>query len=290
MCIYERLQLKDFPSKSDLIEAVREMGEDIAERTLDRYRENMLHEFGWYVKYNHTQNGYELLIDEDGQDPKIISEIFGQSIRATFLSQATDRQAREIILFENRNDYPGIQYLNELYKACRDRLIVEISHQKFQSEEIRNYLIHPVFLKEYQNRWYVIAWVPGRKDYRSFGLERILSMNTSNETFKIPPKLTEEREFYDKMVGVNKAGKKLEKVRIRFWGIGVDYERTLPLHHSGRIVETGDDWAIFEYSIIPNFEFIQRVLAQADRVEVLQPTALKKQIKDFLKEALNKNS
>ncbi|MGB6037831.1 MAG: hypothetical protein WBG42_16270, partial [Cryomorphaceae bacterium] len=49
--IYERLQIGDYPSKQKLIEAVQEIGEDIAERTLDRYRENMKNEFGWKVEY-----------------------------------------------------------------------------------------------------------------------------------------------------------------------------------------------------------------------------------------------
>ena len=290
MRLYERLQVGDYPTKKNLIEATRELGEDISERSLDRYRENMFHEFGWKITYNRINDGYVLIAEEDAQDPKVLHEIFGQSIRASFLTSVIQPGSKEIVLFENRSDYPGIQYLNGLYEACKEKKEITLKHRKFGGDSVQEYLVYPLFLKEFQGRWYVVGWVPERNDFRSFGLERIVEFKMLPKTFKAPNGIDAFRDTYKNMVGLNTEKGKVETVRIKFTGIGVAYERTLPQHYSGKEIESGEDWAIFEYQVIPNFEFLQRILSQADRVEVLSPLILRHTIRMLLEVSLKKHS
>ena len=288
MRLYERLQVGDYPTKEKLIEALRDIGEDISERTLDRYRDNMFHEFGWKVRHSRARGGYELIAEQDSEDPAVIHEIFGQSIRANFLQNLLSRKNRKVVLFENRRDYPGIKFLPDLFITCQEQKEVVFRHKKFASDEIKEYRVQPVFLKEYQNRWYLVAWVPQKSDYRTFGLERIMELSKTDHHFDLPEGYEKEREVFKDMVGVNKENEKVETVRLKFQGIGVEYEKTLPQHHSGKIIEEGEDWAIFEYRVILNFEFIQRILAQADRLEVLEPESLAKALKVYLQRSFDK--
>ncbi len=287
IALHERLQRSDYPTKEELIDTIRDMGEDISVRSLDRYRSEMREEFGWDIRHNRTQGGYELMPDLEAISPDNLLEFFGQSIRMQFLTaNLKDRKTfGEIVQFEKRSDYPGINHLEALYIACRERKQVAITHRKFGSENTETYTIHPILLKEYLNRWYVIAQVPERGGIRTFGLERISGLQVSDMSFPETELRTQIAQTFHHMVGLDDRHRKIEKVRLRFTGIGVEYEKTLPIHESATVIETSADATTFEYTLIPNFELIQRILAQADRVEVLAPEWLRKSMADYLRRA-----
>ena len=67
----------------------------------------------------------------------------------------------------------------------------------------------------------------------------------------------------------------------------VKYYRSLPLHHSQQESETNDDFSIFEYYLVPSFDFYQEVMSKGSQVEVLEPQGLRNWVRDTAVKMVN---
>lgn len=56
------------------------------------------------------------------------------------------------------------------------------------------------------------------------------------------------------------------------------YLLSLPLHHSQRLIEESDDYKVFEYRLIPTFDFMQELLSHGDYVEIIEPQLLRERM------------
>lgn len=64
------------------------------------------------------------------------------------------------------------------------------------------------------------------------------------------------------------------------------YFRSLPLHDSQKEEETTDSYSVFEYRLVPTFDFKQEVLRHGPSVEVLEPEDFRKEIRNDVKAIL----
>jgi len=180
------------------------------------------------------------------------------------------------IQFENIPS--GQQYLTPIIEAMRDSVKVDITYQSYWSDAA-TFEIEPYFIKVFKQRWYVI----GKSDkIRIYALDRIQNLNVTGDSYKMPESFDPEIHFQD-CYGIIQGGDiKTEKVQLRFDSSQANYIRSLPLHNSQQEVETTDEFAIFEYSIKPTFDFIQEILLHRDMVEVLSPESLRSEIKQIV--------
>jgi predicted DNA-binding transcriptional regulator YafY len=81
--------------------------------------------------------------------------------------------------------------------------------------------------------------------------------------------------------------KKIEKIILSFEPKQGKYIKSLPLHKSQKILIENEDELRIEIKVFPNFELIQRILMQGNRVKVIEPKSLAEKIKNELKEALD---
>ena len=58
--------------------------------------------------------------------------------------------------------------------------------------------------------------------------------------------------------------------------------RALPIHESQEEVETTEEWSIFEYRIVPCYNFYQQLLWHREKLEVLEPQSVKEEMKDII--------
>ena len=99
----------------------------------------------------------------------------------------------------------------------------------------------------------------------------------------LPSSSITAHEYFKDSFGVNYSDEgKPETIRIKVYGTQVEYVRALPIHESQVEVETTDDWSIFEYRIIPCYNFYQQLLWHRERVEVLGPSKVRMKMKDLI--------
>ena len=62
------------------------------------------------------------------------------------------------------------------------------------------------------------------------------------------------------------------------------------IHASQKELESTEEYADFEYSLRPTFDFKQELLAQGDEVEVLEPVEFRQEMKDIVQQMVKRYS
>jgi predicted DNA-binding transcriptional regulator YafY len=94
-------------------------------------------------------------------------------------------------------------------------------------------------------------------------------------------------DYFDGSFGINHSDdQKPEKIRIKIYGTQVEYVRALPIHESQKEVEIDNDWSIFEYRLVPCYNFFQQLIWHREKLEVLEPQHVRDEIKMTIQKML----
>ena len=84
----------------------------------------------------------------------------------------------------------------------------------------------------------------------------------------------------------NSDDQKPEMIRIKVYGAQVEYVRALPIHESQKEIETTSEWSIFEYRLVPCYNFYQQLLWHREKLEVIEPLAVREELKSTMQKML----
>lgn len=280
--IIEKINFGQFPSFSTIQEYLEEFGFSISKRTIERDFEAIRNEFGLEITYDRFKEGY--FIDEE---KSINIESFIRFLEivntAEMLTQSLSesRDTLDHISFDHSGGLKGVEHLPMILKAIKEHRRIRIQHHTFYSEKSRKFKLEPYLLKEYQNRWYIVAIVCGMNEQRTFAIDRLEAIEVLPETFKAT-RTEEVNDIFRNVIGLVYTGNDVEDVELSFTAFQGKYIRTLPFHSSQKIlVDTEDEFRI-SLRIIPNFEFNQKILMHGNSVKVLKPKWLADEIKSIL--------
>jgi predicted DNA-binding transcriptional regulator YafY len=93
--------------------------------------------------------------------------------RVNISPRPDDATLNQFIQFEKSTVSKGNEYLGPLLEAIRNRLEVHLHYRSFRDDVLKQYTAQPLLLKEYSNRWYLIAHVPERNGYLTFWIRAI---------------------------------------------------------------------------------------------------------------------
>lgn len=179
----------------------------------------------------------------------------------------------------------GSEFIEPLIQAIREQKVIELYYQSFQSHSSYQHILHPYYLKEYRNRWYLIAYHNKFKGIRVFGLDRIKSLNTL-PSIPFISKEFDIKKYYQHSVGVTKFDKTPTDIVISFTKPQAKYILTQPLHESQELVEENTDSKIFQFTLIPSYEFTSQILGWGPEAEVISPEWHREKIYKRLKATL----
>ena len=111
-------------------------------------------------------------------------------------------------------------------------------------------------------------------------------MKTLEDKFKFPEGFNAKDYCYNSY-GIFLSEYRPQIVRLKATGNQQAFLRSLPLHHSQKEVETGVDYAIFEYYLSPQYDFVKELLSREATIEVLEPDSLRQQMKETIENMLN---
>lgn len=188
------------------------------------------------------------------------------------------RQLRSRILFEEIPS--GQKHLLPIINAMRENNVIKLIYQSFNADEPKAYTLHPYCVKVFRQRWYAIGHCRERDTIRTFSLDRIHSLSTTDLHFDYPEGF-EPNEFFEPAFGVIKEDNP-QTVTLKAYGIEQQYLKALPLHHSQEEIERGDGYAIFRYYLCTTYDFKQELLSKGAAIEVLTPAALRHEIHDMI--------
>lgn len=248
--------------------------------TFYRHKDSILNMFGILIECEPKTYKYYIA------NPEVIND---DSIERWMLSTLTVNNAlsdsvslKDRIILENVP--AGEEYLQTLILAMKTNRRVGIVYQRFGSESSER-TVSPYALKLFHRRWYLLAYT-GRH-IATFSLDRMLSVELSDETFEMPANFSPQ-QYFSNYYGVTTDNTPLAHVVIRASGWAPDYIRTLPLHHSQREITHTDDYTDFALDICPTEDFIGDLISYGESLEVLKPADLRLKICKILNESLNR--
>ena len=114
---------------------------------------------------------------------------------------------------------------------------------------------------------------------RNIALDRTLEMEKTDEDFVVPDDFDAEM-YYAHTVGIFvNENLKPQKVVLRAYGVHVDYMRSLPLHFSQKEIKTIDgEYSDFQFSLCLTPELTTKILSMGEKVEVIEPEVLRKEV------------
>ena len=247
--------------------------------TFYRHKEAILNMFGIIIECD-TDNGYKYYI----ANPEVLNDdsierwmISTMTVNA-FLSDSASLKNR--ILLEN---VPGGEdFLQTLILAMRSNRRINIVYQRFGADS-KERTVSPYAIKLFHRRWYLLAYTG--KYIATFSLDRILSMELTDETFEMPFDFSPDQYFYD-FFGVTTDETPMAHVVIRASDWLPDYLRTLPLHHSQREISHNEEYIDFALDIRPTPDFIGELISYGESLKVLEPEDLRIKIRKILKDSL----
>ena len=189
--------------------------------------------------------------------------------------------SKSVISMESNAYAEGLKYLSIIFNAIINKQVLHIVYSPFNKPDCE-WDIHPYFIKQYNNRWFLLGL--NNKDNRisNIGLDRIKSLENSPIPYIEDNIIVDIDEYFSDVVGVTiPANKDIVRVKLQFSEKRYPYIISKPLHESMRKVD--NDNHIVAIDVIPNRELESLVLSFGDDVEVLEPIEFREQIAHKIK-------
>ncbi|MCQ2146900.1 MAG: WYL domain-containing protein [Bacteroidales bacterium] len=188
---------------------------------------------------------------------------------------------KKIIDFSSNKGLKGLDLLWPIYQYIRDDKPLYIIYKEGYENEIQHDF-QPYYLKQYNNRWFLLGWSynEGIEDMRTLALDRIEDIRVNRSRMMMPDKIRKNEinfeEYFDDIIGVTK--KENEEVKeivlradLSFPPGKKDFNRILtkPLHHSQRCEEK-DGFGYITIEVRRNVELFTN-LRQFEHIEIVSP-------------------
>ena len=257
-------------------------GGKLPQRTFFNHIDAIEDTFGIEIKCDRSL-GYYIANSEDLEGDSIREWLLESMSMNNLLNESRDM--RHSILFETVPS--SKKWLSIIVNAMRERKAIELTYQSFSRDEPHTFTAHPWCLKLFRQRWYMLAKSEEYDNPRIYALDRIHEAKQLKKALKVPAKFDGEAFFSNYFGIIVGSDCRPEKVRLKVAPSHVKYLESLPLHHSQKKVEEHNDFSVFEYMLVPTFDFKQELLSRGDEVTVLEPKWFRDEIRQDLVSALS---
>ncbi len=191
------------------------------------------------------------------------------------------KNTKEIISFEENEFLKGKELISQLYNAIHYKKVLKIEYKNFKSEESQVFILHPYYLKQYNNRWFLFGQDERFETLTNLALDRIKNIEETELPY-IESNIDFE-EYFEDVIGVSVNNEPAQKILLKVSNNSINYIKTKPLHGSQKIKEKQTEYTIIELHLIPNYELQSLILSFGENIEVLDPEGLRNSIKKSIK-------
>ena len=200
------------------------------------------------------------------------------------------KDARKIISF-TKNPLENSTLLGELFTAISQQQVIELHYHTFaDADNIRQIVLHPYLLKEYNRRWYLIAAATDTGKLLNFSLDRIDKV-VPLPSYKYVPYDGDLNERFEDIIGVTLYDDRPLQT-ILFWvsDVSKDFVKTKPLHESQRHYKGEKEETLrqqypmleggyfFSIDCVENYELIRELTSFGKDLMVLSPDEIRSRV------------
>lgn len=204
-----------------------------------------------------------------------VAEISARLDSGLGLSQNSDK----IIEFDQNNYLKGLEFITPIYNSVIYKKVINIEYQSFKQDESHAIILHPYFLKQFNNRWYVFGKNADSRYIINLALDRITTVEETHKKY-IPNEYIDFNEYFEDIVGVTLSNDgKIQNIILQVTNELFPYIKTKPIHGSQKLREKGPTHTVISLDLIPNYELESIILSYGEGIEVIRPQSLRSKIK-----------
>ena len=270
-------------SRKDFMEKLKVEELSSSNSSITRILNKIYTDFG--IKVQQKKEFYEIINEETELDyidkyKNFKNLLFREIIQKNIIENSLISQ---FISFGNNSTNKGIMFIDNALNAILENRKLKIFYQPFYESEIKEYIVNPLFIKEYQSRWYLISELNEMNKIKTFAFDRIQYLEILKSTFKIK---TQKTDLFKNTIGINHS-EDIHEIVLRFNTWQANYVKTLPLHSTQKIIAENENGLTISINVNVNFELEQMIKSYGSSIKVIEPEFLKlKIIEDFEKTIL----
>ena len=183
-----------------------------------------------------------------------------------------------IISFDSNQYLKGIEHLGNLFNAISSKKAIKMVYRPFKSEHDIDLVLHPYYLKQYNNRWFLFGLNDKYKSISNMALDRIVSFETITLKF-IKNKLINFNEYFEDIIGVTMPDNgTITKIELLFNNEEAPYVLTKPIHGSQKKINHDENGLLISIEVIPNYELEKLILGFGEKIKVIKPLKYRQEI------------
>lgn len=245
-----------------------------SKRTLQRDIHEIGNIFGIDIEYSNQRKGYFISQNEtENMNFQRMIEAFDM-----FNSLNLAQDLTPFIHLEKRRPQ-GTGNLYGLLHAIKNKLQIKFSYQKFWEDEITQRTAEPYALKEFKNRWYILAKDSKDGNIKSFALDRLTNLEITNRTFESPRTYNIEESYRYCFGIISPTEEEPQEIILSFDPFQGKYIKTLPLHDTQQVLADTEDELQIKLKLCVTHDLIMELLSYGHNLKVLQPKSLIEEIK-----------
>ena len=259
---------------------LQEYNFNVSKRTFQRDIEDIRSVYNIDIQYDFSRKVYNIDFDQQSEVNERILEAFD-----TFNALNISDRLSDFIHFEKRRSQ-GTENLYGLLYAIKNKVQISFSYQKFWEDEITQRIAEPYALKEFKNRWYVLANDLKDKKVKSFALDRLSELEITKKKFQLPNDFNVNEHFKYCFGIISPNEYKPQEVILSFEPFQGKYIKTLPLHESQVILKDNEEELLIRLTLFITHDFFMEILSFGDNVKVIKPDSLITDLKKAYENAL----
>ena len=252
-------------------------------RTLQRDFTDIDLQFGYKIK--NKGSGYTIEHSSGYLEHRFDEMLLDFDMLSSLNSNA---QLQRYVLAEHHRPI-GSQLMFPLITAIRKSEVIEFDYVLYRKDcEVIHKRVEPYFLKESNQRWYLLAKEDGT--LKSFGIDRIRDLQDADCRYVRDESIDVDALFRDCYGIWNDPKMPIEDIELSYDALDGRFLKSVPLHHSQRIlVDNGEEFRISLRLRITN-DFVMELLSRSRSLTVIRPQSLRERVRKVYEEALKRNS
>lgn len=253
----------------------------ISKRTFQRDCKEIQNIWNVQIEFNRSSKQYEIVENEE-EDNHTERAMESFDLLAALQKKET---VGKYLYLENRKS-SGSEYFNGILHAIENELVVTFDHYSYWNNITTHRRCIAKYIKESQNRYYLIAWDLDKKNFRSFGLDRIENFVISSERIKNTPTIN-IKEYYKNAFGIERYDEP-QPVILEFDADQKYYLESLPLHTSQKITAENEETITVKLFVHPTNDLVMEILRHGSICEVKSPESLREKVKQDIQKMVSK--
>ena len=253
-------------------------------RTLQRDIQDIASLFGIRIKHEH--GGYHIIETDEQEWERYEQLLLNFDLLNTLEGDST---LASYVLPEHHRPLHS-EWLAPLIGAIKHSHPVVFQYLLVRHDDrVTEKKVLPHFLKESNQRWYLLAYE--NDTLKTFGVDRIRHLHVlDNEHFRRNTSVDVQSLFRDCYGIWDQPDIPVEDIELRYDALDGKFLKSAPLHHSQTVLaDTPEEFRISLRLRITN-DFVMELLSRSRSLEVIRPLHLRERVRQIYMDALKRNS